>query len=878
MTERDGNTDRKKTTFDGSRREQLRRAQTMTVRQRLEAMDELAALSERMRAMPRQMDAASTAAVMGVREQQADYRAGEAVNEIVLAGCTPTPLANYLKALGALRLLSTRHPETRGFWRNDRFVLHTSLDKQGVMDFFLNGYKPSALVTPWNGRGGFLEGDDSEDADDTSNESTRAGALMVQVFSKGSVADRFSSLKNALNSITNIDAVAQLNTARSELKRLKAVEKEKGKKSLSDDEKEAISQQDVKVRRTKGHLLQALRNGLPDDVLAWFDACLALVNDPDAKNHDGKKSVPSPLLGSGGLDGSMDFGVNYLKRLNDVFNPSTGRPRDEAKEWLGAALFGTVTDKLFSKSSQDKKKVSVGQFSPADAGGYNADNGFSGEALLNPWNTILQLEGAVLFAASTVRRLEGQGDIYASLPFTVAPTAIGDAVALADESPKGAKRRTAETWLPLWNRPTTCHELETVFQEGRITLHGRQVTNGFDCVRALASLGTSRGICSFQRFAFLKRSGDAFFALDSGRFQVRESAYSDLIDELVGYRYFLTKLHSFVRSKTNSGEWKASARLRVAAIRLDNLCVRVLRKDDQYAVLQLLELLGEIQQFIANNTVARKMVPPIPRLSEQWVVAAEDGSPEFRIAKALAGLRGVDEIALPLRAQLFPVHPKAYEWMTPESIGKRASKDAYCKVRLCIGQKGRLMDTLRALLEHRLWLVDKLEMKDKPLSGPAGATLDDVAAFLRDDRMDARIAALLPGLTLCAIPEDTDRSAGEGALPAAFGLMKLALTPDRILRDLGWLGVDERLPIPAGMLAHLAAGNHDNRAVTIAWRRLRASNLTPFFADAIPKLGDIKPTRAAAALLIPLRYGATGALARDLLEELETKADSASIA
>lgn len=42
-----------KTTFEGSRREQLRRARAMTVRQRLEALDQLMRLAERMQTMPR---------------------------------------------------------------------------------------------------------------------------------------------------------------------------------------------------------------------------------------------------------------------------------------------------------------------------------------------------------------------------------------------------------------------------------------------------------------------------------------------------------------------------------------------------------------------------------------------------------------------------------------------------------------------------------------------------------------------------------------------------------------------------------------------------------------------------------------------------------
>ena len=43
--------DWKKTTFEGSRLELLKKAKTLTIRQRLEAMDELYRLSERIHAM-----------------------------------------------------------------------------------------------------------------------------------------------------------------------------------------------------------------------------------------------------------------------------------------------------------------------------------------------------------------------------------------------------------------------------------------------------------------------------------------------------------------------------------------------------------------------------------------------------------------------------------------------------------------------------------------------------------------------------------------------------------------------------------------------------------------------------------------------------------
>src|SRR3546814_18327596 len=86
----------------------------------------------------------------------------------------------------------------------------------------------------------------------------------------------------------------------------------------------------------------------------------------------------------------------------------------------------------------------------------------------------------------------------------------------------------------------------------------------------------------------------------------------------------------------------------------------------------------------------------------------------------------------------------------------------------------------------------------KPYS-PAGARLDDVLVFLCDDAMDNRIAALLPGLSLCDIPLDTEHDTGEGAVPAAFAVLKLCLTPDATLRKLKFLGEGEHIPVPPGM-------------------------------------------------------------------------------
>src|SRR5690606_16435273 len=69
--------------------------------------------------------------------------------------CTPTPLANYLKALGVLRLLSVKDPDTRGYWRDESFVLRTGLDDSDLERFFVHEYEPTPIMAPWNGGSGF---------------------------------------------------------------------------------------------------------------------------------------------------------------------------------------------------------------------------------------------------------------------------------------------------------------------------------------------------------------------------------------------------------------------------------------------------------------------------------------------------------------------------------------------------------------------------------------------------------------------------------------------------------------------------------------------------------------------------------------------------
>lgn len=85
------------------------------------------------------------------------------MHTIPLPGCSPTPLAAYLKALGLFRILSQQLPDSapRAHWQGNTFFLTSTLDSDGLRDFLLNHYAPSPLVAPWNGGSGFYPKDNT---------------------------------------------------------------------------------------------------------------------------------------------------------------------------------------------------------------------------------------------------------------------------------------------------------------------------------------------------------------------------------------------------------------------------------------------------------------------------------------------------------------------------------------------------------------------------------------------------------------------------------------------------------------------------------------------------------------------------------------------
>lgn len=707
-------------------------------------------------------------------------------HEHVLRGCTPTPLASYLKALAVLRLVAEQagDPEVTGCWRNDVFVLRTGMRDDELFSFFLEEYEPTPLVAPWNGGSGFFPKDNQD------------GIRSIEA----SNCKRFSKYRRVIEAARS--AVAA--------------------NSFKESPKEA----------QKISFLQSLRNQAPEALLRWIDAAVIL--------PDNNPRYP-PLLGTGGNDGRLDFTNNFMQRLGEVFDITTGGPKPEAAGLLSTALLGTPAPVLLDRA--------IGQFAPGNAGGPNASSGFEGSARINPWDFILMLEGALLFAAAAVRRLESSSDAMLSAPFTVRSRLSTDGAAAGSDDSDAR----GEIWLPLWSGLLTMEEVTALFGEGRATLGMRPARDGLDFARAVARLGVDRGIRSFQRFGFLMRSGKAFLATPLARVAVRRNPDADLIDDLER-RDWLSQVQRYARDD------KAPGSLRAAAARLDAALFALTERADRMTLQQVLRHLGRIEALCATSPRTREAIrQPVPRLSPEWARRADDGSAEFRIAAALAGLslrgeRDGRRVQLTLRPHLVPVTFDGAAWEEGSSL--------VCWV------PGEIERNLSAVLHRRRVETQRLGSEGELLRSTTGARLIDVQRFLEGDTDDRRIAELLAGL-VCADLGVAETQRDDAVPLPAYALIKVLFIPESTLRHLQWLPPDRSLRLPAEIPARLAANDVD-AALAIAWRRLRALDVK-LPSRQPPRAIAIDGPRLLAALTIPLTLAETGRLLRwlDLAPETE---------
>ena len=215
------------------------------------------------------------------------------VHELELGGCTPEPLMAYLKAVGIVRLVSEQKDQgARAFWQNDGFFLRSTLDREALVQFFLEEYRPTPIVSPWNGGSGFHARDNAE----------------------------------------AMDAILELESPRFQLWN-----------EVVATGKQILDQCGGLGKGTKEWILAECRARFPDAALDWLDAAYVLT-------ADGAKYPP--LLGTGGNDGRLDFSNNFMQSVVLALNLDQRRNGDAiGNNQVVAALFNEGAPQLVRKRS-----------------------------------------------------------------------------------------------------------------------------------------------------------------------------------------------------------------------------------------------------------------------------------------------------------------------------------------------------------------------------------------------------------------------------------------------------------------------------------------------------------------------------------------------
>lgn len=237
---------------------------------------------------------------------------------VPLPGCRPAPLAGYLKAQAVLRLLATHGAEgdtgARGQWENGHFVIISRLDREALLDFFLNRYRPTPILSPWNGGSGFHPKDN------------QTALLAIEQSQEPRLAPYRAAIAAA-----------------------RAVLAEMGLGGKPDAEQ-------------KPELLRRCRATFPEAALPWLDAVTVLTAD---------RPNFMPLLGTGGNDGRLDFSNNFMQQLLHCLDPAAGPGR---RHNLEQVLFGAAEGDLAYTAASLGQFLPGGVGGPNASTGFSGDS------------------------------------------------------------------------------------------------------------------------------------------------------------------------------------------------------------------------------------------------------------------------------------------------------------------------------------------------------------------------------------------------------------------------------------------------------------------------------------------------------------------------
>lgn len=579
-------------------------------------------------------------------------------------------------------------------------------------------------------------------------------------------------------------------------------------------------------------LIRALRRSLPDEALPWLDAAVVVV---------GREVEYPPLLGSGGNDGRFDFANNYAQAVVGCLGPS-----DTAAS--GASLRAS----LLGESGELQRKLSLAHLS-RDSSPTNSPFG-EADSLGNPWDLILAVEGTLLLVAGAARRHGASSGGSLVAPFTARPTAAGYGSAVAGEGGR------AELWLPIWSAWASNGEIATVARESRAEVGSgpsrRRARTGLDFARAAGELGVARGIAAFERYTILERAGESNLAVPAGRVSVAPRAGAAALRTIDPW--LVRALRFAGGDNCPRGPRRAIAFVERAAFAL---AVRGAKHD----AAEVVEALGEAEGTLARSASSVSTVGLRPLFgvsAAPWLEAANDGTPEFAVATAIASLRDRDARLPGIRDYLHGT----------TGNGRAFDEDRHAAVQA--PGPFKLLAAVHARRHVDAGRSQRTDAADGASSGAgqlgfdrgAWCALGPARQFAAGTLDENRVLRLVRGLSLLDFRTVRPRQIGsEGALPEpCFDLLTLAWAPSPPRRDSDRPALGAR----AGWAARLSAGTLAP-VLGDAMLRLQMAGKPSLLraADVLP--GAPSATQLGAALLVRISPRDREALERRLTIQTE---------
>jgi CRISPR-associated protein Csx17 len=692
-------------------------------------------------------------------------------SSIPIPGCRHDILGHNLKAIGLLRVLATcadaehRDPEAEGWWdlESARFRVRSEKypDEEKLVEFFAQRYRPTPIFSPWNTGGGLDEkqevvvtfsklttgkkggpklGKPTKKETDTLvyfvfrnrralqaaglNAREKIKVLRKKLPSKG----EFSFvLKGEVEPIfaKSMDGVMTRTQVKTSGEKATIAVVQSTMASHGDIIKAIVAGRhffaEFKAAETSAstrELLESFRDGLPELGALAMDAVLT---SRTARASD------NPLFLKRGEAGNSEIFRGFWSYFLSF--------KDNSTNLVKASLFPQQS------SIWDNEKSPGTPFFPDAIKTYNSGLGWVVNSFpFNALDYLLAVEGALALRGAASRTLAANSRRFAAFPFV-----FDSGEDLVDDSNE-VKGTASSIWLPLWDRAATFAELSSFICDAQARLPGKEARFSAEFARALRAQGVDAGFSGWQEFRFKMKASRVpwvctgrYLGATSDRHSLRlndalapldESGFLDQFEPLYkkGYKIDARSPHS-IRASISAA--------------IEDTVVQPTSDNAMEILLRLYPACGKLAQSKSFRETLRQRATffdPLPM--KQWEdLLGGFGSPEFRIAQALASVTGFSKQsngkfsrAQPFLGSLLPLNLE-YGRCRLEENSKQA-----------VWSGTNLGHDLARVLSRRY--LDSLDDERPALMAPRPAPLEDILAFLNGELDDHRIARWTEALSL----------------------------------------------------------------------------------------------------------------------------------